>query len=679
MGDYRIVFAAFLGSVLVVSSPRPLLAEPDEAAAKQAPKVAPARIPAPGSTGEEMILFQELPSVFGASKYEQKMSEAPAAISIVTAEEIQRYGYRTLSDILRSVRGIFTTYDRNYSYIGVRGFNRPGDYDTRVLLLLDGHRLNDNIYDQAAIGTEAVVDVDTIERVEIIRGPSSSLYGTNAFLAVINVITKSGRDLKGREVSGSGGSFSTGQARAAYGARLGNGLEMYLSGAFSDSGGQDLFYPEYDSPATNNGWARDADGDRFRRAFAKLEWGGARVIVGYSHRAKHVPTASFGTIFNDARERTFDERAFVDLRYEREMGPTLRLVGTGSYDGYWYKGDYPYAASYSKDYGHGEWWTGELQTISTRFDRHKVIGGAELRYSSRQDQGFYDSEPYFLYLDDRRQSSIWALYLQDEIRVRDGLIVNVGVRHDDYDTFGGTTNPRVGVIAALGGASTLKLLYGGAFRAPNVYELYYQDGGFTQKANPGLRPETIRTLEVAVDHSFGGRLRGSVSVYRYGIRDLITLENDPSDGLDVFHNVERARAEGVELEMEGDFHRLLEGRVSYALQRSVDVSSGDTLTNSPRHLAKLNLAVPFLAEKLVAALEVQYTSSRKTLQGDRTGGFGLVNLSLLSRAWRKGPSLSLSLYNVLDKTYADPGGTEHVQSAIPQDGRSLRLQVKYEF
>lgn len=658
MGDYRIVFAACLGSILLVSSPRPVLA---------------------GSAGEEMILFQELPSVFGASKYEQKPSEAPASISIVTAEEIQRYGYRTLSEVLRSVRGIFTTYDRNYSYIGVRGFNRPGDYDTRVLLLLDGHRLNDNVYDQAAIGTEAVVDVETIERVEIIRGPSSSLYGTNAFLAVINVITKSGRDLKGREVSGAGGSFSTGQARAAYGDRLDNGLEMYVSGAFGDSGGQDLFYPEYDSPATNNGWARDADGDRFRRAFTKFEWGGARVIAGYSNRAKRVPTASYGTIFNDAREQTSDERAFVDLRYEREIGPSSRLVGTGSYDGYWYKGIYPYSTSYSKDYGYGEWWTGEVQSITTLHERHKLIGGAEIRYITRQDQGYYDADPYFSYFEDSRRSSIWALYFQDEIRVRDHLIVNVGLRHDDYDTFGGTTNPRVGVIYGVGEATTLKLLYGRAFRAPNVYELYYDDGGFSQKANPGLRPETIRTLEVAADHTFGGRLRGSASVYRYGISDLITLGTDPLDGLDVFNNVERARSEGVELEIEGPFSRFMEGRVSYALQRSQDVSTGDTITNSPRHLAKINLSVPFLAEKLVAALEIQYTSSRETLQGVRSGGFGVANLTLLSRAWKKGPSLSLSIFNLLDKKYADPGGAEHLQVVIPQDGRSLRAQVKYEF
>src|SRR5207249_9458198 len=92
--------------------------------------------PSAGAAGssEEMILFQELPSVFGASKYEQKPGEAPASVSIVTADEIQKYGYRTLADILGSVRGFFTTYDRNYTYAGVRGFDRPGDYDTRILL-----------------------------------------------------------------------------------------------------------------------------------------------------------------------------------------------------------------------------------------------------------------------------------------------------------------------------------------------------------------------------------------------------------------------------------------------------------------------------------------------------------------------------------------------------------------
>src|SRR6266446_3681979 len=268
------------------------------------------------SAGQEMILFQDLPSVFGASKYEQKSTEAPASVSIITADEIEKYGYRTLSDILRSLRGVFTTDDRNYTYVGVRGFNRPGAYHTRVLLLLDGHRLNDNVYDQAAIGTEAFIEVGMIDRVELIRGPSSSLYGTNAFLAVINVITKSGRQMKGGVLEAGGGSYDTGQGRVAYGTKLTKGGDVLASVSYYDMGGQKLFFPEYNDPLTNNGMT-DADGDKAGHFFAKAAAGNWLLEGGASSRQKLIPTGSFGTDFGDPRNRTSDTRGFLSVKYDR--------------------------------------------------------------------------------------------------------------------------------------------------------------------------------------------------------------------------------------------------------------------------------------------------------------------------------------------------------------------------
>ncbi|MBE0603558.1 MAG: TonB-dependent receptor plug domain-containing protein, partial [Deltaproteobacteria bacterium] len=126
-------------------------------------------------------------TISGASRYEQKSSEAPTYASVVTAEDIRRNGYRTLADLLRTVPDVFVTNDRNYSYVGIRGFQPPGDYNTRVLLRVDGHRMNNAVYDQAMIGNEFPIDIDLVERVEIVRGPSSSLYGSNAFFGVINV------------------------------------------------------------------------------------------------------------------------------------------------------------------------------------------------------------------------------------------------------------------------------------------------------------------------------------------------------------------------------------------------------------------------------------------------------------------------------------------------------------
>ena len=149
----------------------------------------------------ESVLFQDIPSVYGASKYDQSVLDAPSSITVVTAEEIARYGYRHLADVLGAVRGFYTRYDRTYHYAGVRGFSRPGDFNTRLLLAIDGRALNDNLYGSTGVADDIPVDIDTIERIEIIRGPGSSLYGTGAFFGVINIVTKRGRDIQGVEVA----------------------------------------------------------------------------------------------------------------------------------------------------------------------------------------------------------------------------------------------------------------------------------------------------------------------------------------------------------------------------------------------------------------------------------------------------------------------------------------------
>ena len=111
-------------------------------------------------------------TVFAASKFTQKITDAPSSVTIITRDEIQRFGYRTLGDIVRAVRSFDVTFDRNYSYTGVRGFNSLGDYGSRVLLLIDGHRMNDPIYDVTAVGTEGLLDVDLIEQVDSFADPA---------------------------------------------------------------------------------------------------------------------------------------------------------------------------------------------------------------------------------------------------------------------------------------------------------------------------------------------------------------------------------------------------------------------------------------------------------------------------------------------------------------------------
>ena len=265
----------------------------------------------------ETGLFLEIPSVYGAAKYDQKVNEAPAAV-IITAEQIRKYGYRNFAQILDSAPGLFTNNDRNYGYLGIRGFNRPGDYTSRVLLLIDNHRLNDAVFDQGGSGTEMPIDVDLIDRIEIIKGPGSSLYGTNAFFGVVNVITKRGRDIKGAEVSGEASSFNTYRSRLSYGNKFSNGVEMLVSGSFSDSEGhRELPYPAFAS--TNNGIAKDADRDNLYYYTGKLSYADFTLTGGHQWRNKNVPTAAFGTVFNDNRQHTLDERTYLDLVYQHEF------------------------------------------------------------------------------------------------------------------------------------------------------------------------------------------------------------------------------------------------------------------------------------------------------------------------------------------------------------------------
>ena len=636
------------------------------------------------TTGKESTLFEDIPSVYGAAKYDQKVHEAPAAVIIITADQIKKYGYSNFAQILDSVPGLFTSNDRNYGYLGIRGFNRPGDYTSRVLLLIDNHRLNDAVYDQGGSGTEMPIDVDLIDRVEIIKGPGSSLYGTNAFFGVVNVITKRGRDLKGAEVSGEASSFNTYRSRLSYGNKFSNGLEMLLSGSFSDSEGhRELSYPAFSS--INNGIAKDADRDNLYYYTGKLSYGDFTLLGGHQWRKKNVPTAAFGTVFNDNRQNTLDERTYLDLVYQHEFVNQLNVKARVYYDRYYYRAHLPYdyagtgtpPFTINKDSTEADWWGAELTITKRLFDHHKVTIGSEYRDQFRIDQANADIAPPSTYLDDKRRSSFIAAYLQDEWAITDHLVLTAGLRHDQYSTFGGTTNPRAGLIWTWD-KTTVKLLYGQAFRAPNPYEQFYVTAS-TFKANADIKPERIKTYELVVEQYLGNHLRALGSLYQYNISGLISQTTDPVDGKLFYSNVDNITARGMELAMEGKWSSGFEGRVSYALQRTENDDLKQQLTNSPQHLAKANVIVPVLTDKLFAGFEGRYTSSRLTLAGNSASPFYILNMSLFSQRIVKGWELSGHINNLMNQKYGYPGAGEHVQDVIDQDGRTFWVKLKYRF
>ena len=620
--------------------------------------------------------------VYSASKHMQNASDAPSSVTVITADEIQKYGYRTLADILESVRGFYVTYDRDYSFVGVRGFGRLGDYNIRILVLVDGHRINDNIFGEAYLGSEFLVDVDLIERVEIIRGPSSSLYGADAFFAVINVITRKPPQLKGVELSFEPASFATYQGRASYGGQH-RGIDMLLSGTFYNSQGPTLFFPQFDSPATNYGITRNTNYENSQHILATISFHGFTLQGLFSARDKGVPTGYFGTVFNDPRTQNFDYHQYFDLTYQHSIGEQWNLTARTSYDQARLQAPLTYATglpdgsttvdTYSF---RGNWWDSEVKLSRTVLEKHRITLGTEVTDNLRQDQG--DFTPIGdIFSVDPASSVICALYAQDEFAITHKLTLSAGLRYDHYSDFGGSTNPRLGLIYHLFHPTTLKLLYGTAFRAPEPFETT-PDFSPLYDDNLRLRPETIGSVEGVAEQALGPHFTLSGSVFRNRIDRLITVENE-SNGHSVYQNSDKADATGVEVEFAGRTPTGLEGVISYGFTRTVGHQPEPVLANSPQHLGKLNLIIPVVQRRLFASLDAQYTSPVQTLAGNTLSGFSIFNVTLLGHTLGKHLDLSTSVYNIFDKKYFDPGRPEDPEDAIQQDGRSFRVKLTARF
>lgn len=643
---------------------------------------AEARQPLPELSLEELMRIDS-GRVFGASERMQPVTEAPASVSFITAEEIARYGYRTLADILRSVRGIYVSDDRNFSLLGARGFGKPGDYNSRILLLVNGHRVNDNVFGQAEIGAEFGLDAAMFERVEIIRGPASSLYGDSAFFGVVNVITRTGASLDGASIVVEGGTLGTRLARASTGHRLANGIDVALSGTYQGSEGvKELYFPAFDAADTNNGVAENLDGENVGEVYGRFGFKNLTITGAYGSRRREVPTASFDTLFNEQtfRQHTTDRHTLLDADYIRSFGVT-RVAFRASYDRFTYDGIYPFAGVENDSptlVGHnsviGERWTVGSRLTRSLPGRQTLTVGAEFIDNTQQDQRSRYIDPPVLLLDIDRSSTQHAVYAQDEIKPMRWLILNAGLRYDGYEDFVRVT-PRAALIVMPSPNQSFKYLFGAAFRAPNTYELnsfYFGEG----VAN--LRPEAIDTHELVWERYASDWLRTSVSTYWYKADRLITLVPDPSTFFEAtFVNEGQVRAKGLELEAQMRRRWGLEGVVSYALQRAIDQQTHTPLPNSPKHMAKLRVSVPGPMDGSSLALEVLFLGSRDTLAGHSLQPFTTTNVTVTHPLTRSFDLIG-TFRNLFDAQYADPASDQHLQDSIPQNGRTFRMGLRWK-
>lgn len=651
---------------------------------------------AAGAQGPDLteISFESLASlkVSSASKFLQSAREAPSAVEILTREDIRRHGWRTLADALSNLAGTYSANDRAYSFLGARGFLIPGDYNTRFLLLIDGQRSNDNVYEQAAFSEEFPLDLALVERIEYVPGPGSSIYGSNAIFGVINVITRRADEMPPLELATQLGDDGLRKVRATLARQLDSGATMLLSVTEAEKDGRDETYRDPEGALRRPGGIPASDGvahglDRMRlqQAYARYENDGFSLAARYAKRRVIPSSALYATLFDDDGLRIEDSYASLVARYQRQLDDELGIDARIEYGEMSYRADYPYddglgGRYLNRDDAVGRWWAGEVRALDTRFAGHKLVAGLDIAVDEENRQRNFDvgvaaSTP--VDADTRRRRT--GIYVQDEWTLAERWRLNAGVRHDRFSLGERATSPRLGLIWLASDATTLKLLAGRAFRVPNAYERDYGNG-LNYLTNPALRPETIRTVEAVWSQRLGHGHSLDLSVFDYRIRNLIA-QVDTGDGMLQYRNQAHITAHGVEATWRTQWESgaQLGAGVSYNHAEDAD---GNRPGFSPRWLAKLRGSLPLPGGRWLAALEAaaqSATNYRWNGARQRLDRRLLVDASLTSARLAPGLDGHLRVRNLFDRDFAYPASDEALVPAIPGHGRIWEVGVRYAF
>lgn len=630
--------------------------------------------------------------IVSTPKFAENPDQIPSVVSVLTADDIRLFGWRTLGDALRSLQGFNVTSDHTYAYGGVRGISQPSDYRPRMQVLIDGQSVNENIYASAQVDSTFPLDVGLVERIEVIRGPSAAIYGGDAMFGVINVVTRSGTSV-GTEASFKLGSGADRRLRLSWGGQLG-GNDVLLSVTGFNAHGRTLSVDDVNGDGSRRDLHR-VRGEDGGQLFAKIHGSDWRLSLLHAKRERIVPLASFDSIADDHGHTEADTYTLLSLVKE------WRLNATNALHQHLYLGEYRYDGTFPYDYSsatiadprvlnidtvRGNWWGFENRLVNTRWSGHRITLGLEYKSNWRQDQlnfdrgyGCVDNSTTTPCLDDRRRSKQVSLMAQDEIQIGNATLLTLGLSHDHVDAsehIGSFWSPRIGITHDTGAAGLFKILYGTAFRVPTVYERYYTAPSFAY-GNPALEPEKMRSLEISWEKRFGMQSKLTATAYHFRIARMVTTDQNG-----VAINGTPVRASGLEIGYEQGWRNGSRLRTGYSIQHSGDETG--RFDNSPRHMLKANIGVPTGIPHLMAGLEGQWISRRNADMGNQSvPSYLLTNLNLRYAPSAKKWEIALGIYNLFDRQYADPVASDEIMGVrrwrMPQLGRTAMLHTTLHF
>lgn len=675
---------------------------------------------APGDEQDLALAFGDSAVVSIATGAPQPLRRAPAVATVITAEDIRAMGAVDMEDVLERIPGVHVV--RNSALynplITMRGIH--SQYAPQVLVLQNGQPTTTLLRSDRGTRGFRGWPLESIARIEIIRGPGSALYGADAVAGVINIITRSARELASGEVGVRAGSFRGRDGWAQTGVRLGE-LEL---GAWLRVGRDAGFRTvvEVDAQTANDA----AFGGRASLAPGRLSVGRELIDVGaeaargrwklranYQWREFESGIGVAQALDPVARERT--KRLLADLSWtEPQLSADWGSGATLAFQSYaqlipvafmiappgarFPTGVFPDGMQGAPETWERQWrasawlgytgWRGHAWRAGVGYDDLDMYRTGERKNFAFAANGLPIPLPAFTdhsdtdpFLRPHRRTVKYA-YLQDTWSFAPDWQLTAGVRHDRFSDVGGTTNPRVAVVWDAAYDLTAKLLVGRAFRAPGFAELHSITNPVA-RGNPSLRPETIHSDEFALTWQPRRNLQLDASLFRYRMRDIIrTVVNQTPGTGTTFANAGNQRGRGIELEARWEPLHELRLQASFSYARGRDEGTGAAPGYTPDRRIHL-LADWRFAPQWTASGQFNHVAGRRRAPGDArapVADYTNVDLFLRWSPTAQPVSLALGLRNAFDADVREPSlAPGRIAGDLPGLPRSVAVEAGWRF
>lgn len=643
---------------------------------------------------DEIRWLNEEQFVSTATKTKERISKSGSSVSIITQDELRKMGARNLMDALKRLPG-FRVHTTN---IGIPALEVRGVMTSdseKVLFQINGHSINNNLINGSAVWSHAAFNIDNIKRVEVIRGPGSALHGTDAFVAIINIITNTADDLNGLQISlgtesNAGRSLNIQNGSQAGKLKYAFNVNVSESNGFDERVERDAF--GYSGRTLD--WEKYYDFS-FNASYAEFQ------LQGKYHIRQNGPFIGIGSTLNDESEQEYIEY-FLDLSYQKTISNHFSFTARAYLDQFEANNFWEIFSENHPGLGNGAFpegllgsplaknqkTGGELQFEVQLTKSNKLLTGLHFEHQTQFDVEHFTNfnpntfapEPSYSNnsaqwnWNGRHNRDISAVYIQDIWDINDRLRLINGARLDHYSDFGTDINPRSSLTWEFVDDYNLGLAYGTAFRAPSFANLYNINNP-SITGNPSLEPEEIETFEISLSGQINKRNSFKVTSFRHHIRNLI--ESKPTGSLSVYQNSTKHSVDGLELELSS---RLQDGSsidFNYTYQYPINESLDQLSANIPLH--KANLAFNYRHSRLINAyIALNYRGELSRNASDSRDDISprtTVDTALNWKNEQESIELIASIYNLFNDQTKD--ASDGVQSDLPVEDRYIALKLIY--